>query len=142
MLIAVLLHLLQAAAPAPASTLWEFTVLSFGEPVVHQACSELAFDDAAFLAGMQSLVADMEEGGAVCAAPKTSRTDDGWALERVCRADGERVELLLSRTGRSGVDATYTNQLVRGGEVVGGVLSTRYRRIGPCPEGMDSIPTN
>ena len=132
MLTIVLMLLAQAAAAAPERSLWELTMVSNGgAPVVHQACEAPLMTDEAFIKGVD----DMEPEGSRCDAPKLTRTADGWVRERTCREGADTGVIRASRKGDPATDATFATEMGLAGKPPSWSLSTRYRRLGPCPAG-------
>jgi hypothetical protein len=130
-MLTLLLALLQAAsAPEGPKSLWEMTLAgSDSRPVVHRACEAPPMSDAQYMASVDA----MDPPGASCDAPVLKRTPQGWSRERVCRDQGRTVVIRASRTGDPDNDATFATVVEPQGGGRRWAVSTRLRRVGPCP---------
>ena len=135
MLTTVLLILLQSAGaggPPPAGpvALWETTIL--GErPLTHTGCAPQALTDEIYA----EKVDEMDPAGAKCSAPKITRTATTWVREKTCREGGQSVVIRATRTGDPATDATFTTEFFApGAKAPGWSISTRLRKLGPCPK--------
>ena len=136
MLTTILLLLLQSvrvgAQPPPGpESLWETTIL--GErPATHTGCAPAAFPtDESY----GRAVDEMDPAGARCSAPKITRTADSWIREKTCRDGDMTVTIRAIRRGDIAKDATFTTEILpAGAKTPSWSISTRLRRLGPCPK--------
>ncbi len=129
-MLALLLALIQGvAAPEGPKSLWELTTAGGGaKPLVRRVCQAPPMTDARYMEAVDA----MDPPGASCDAPVLKRTPQGWARERVCLHGGRTVVIRASRAGDPDNDAIFSTVV----EPEGGArrtLSTRMRRLGPCP---------
>jgi hypothetical protein len=118
-----------SAAVGPKS-LWELTLSGEGgRTVKHTACEAQLIDDERYI----KRVDEMDPAGARCTAPVLTRNPMGWVREKTCTETQGTVVIRASRRGDPLSDVTYATELSPPGGKPSWSISTRMRRLGPCP---------
>ena len=141
MLILMLLLALQAAyAPPPEAdgpdALWELTDARAGaRPVVRREC-RAAPDDEAYLKAAHDRL-----NPGTCEPAAFHKDARGWTREQRCVGPDGRAEILRAeRQGDPSADAVFTAAVADESGRERWSVSTRYRRLGPCPGDPDETP--